>query len=211
MRRFAWCFALLAAACNNSALSGPDTPDGSLAGDLLAPQACVPACAADQWCDFPPLLCGGRGECRIRPMDCVGETGPATCGCDGKRYANDCLRQAAGVSRGDDIKGCLAREVGEACARDSDCFGGECVTMAPFVGGYCSVRIGECPAPGGTGGPCPSGSECINPGIPATGGADYCVKRCASNDECRAADGYRCCPRVQGHAGPFCYPIALCL
>ena len=30
------------------------------------------------------------------------------------------------------------------------------------------------------------------------------------NADCRAAEGYRCCPAVQGRAGPFCYPTALC-
>ena len=107
--------------------------------------------------------------------------------------------------------------VGAPCTKDGDCpidvFGtnqGECIQQSPFTNGYCSARIGECPAPGGPGSPCPLGSQCINPGIQQTGGLDYCVARCASDADCRVADGYTCCANVEGHAGPFCYPTALC-
>jgi hypothetical protein len=63
--------------------------------------------------------------------------------------------------------------------------------MAPFTGGYCSQHIGECPQTGGMA--CP-GSVCINPGITATGGWDYCLKSCNVDGDCRVAEGYKCCP-----------------
>src|SRR5262249_51580955 len=80
--------------------------------------------------------------------------------------------------------------VGSACTHDSDCASGVCFTAAPFTGGYCSVHIGECPAPGGTTEPCPTGSVCINPGIGATGGGDYCLKSCTTDADCRVAERY---------------------
>src|SRR5436305_1730903 len=64
------------------------------------------------------------------------------------------------------VRGDLAMSgVGAACARDGDCASGVCFTAPPFSGGYCSHHIGECPAPGGTGDPCPAASLCINPGL----------------------------------------------
>jgi hypothetical protein len=84
--------------------------------------------------------------------------------------------------------------VGAACAAGGECATGTCFTGAPFKNGYCSRQIPECPAPGGTGDPCPAGSICINPGIAATGGIDYCLKSCTANSDCRQGEGYRCCP-----------------
>jgi len=107
--------------------------------------------------------------------------------------------------------------VGTPCTNDNDCpidvFGvpdGLCIHQAPFTNGYCSARIGECPAPGGGGQPCPPGSACIHPGIQQTGGADFCLKQCASGSDCRTADAYTCCPAVAGQMQSVCYPLALC-
>lgn len=106
--------------------------------------------------------------------------------------------------------------VGTPCTNDSDCpidvFGadnGLCIQQAPFTKGYCSARVGECPAQAGAG-PCPAGSECIHPGIGQTGGADFCLKQCATGSDCRTADGYVCCPAVPGQTQSVCYPSALC-
>ncbi len=106
--------------------------------------------------------------------------------------------------------------VGAPCTNDNDCpidvFGtpdGLCIQQAPFTNGYCSARIGECPAPGGAE-PCPPGSACTHPGIQQTGGADFCLKECATNSDCRTADGYVCCPAVAGQPQSVCYPRALC-
>jgi hypothetical protein len=89
--------------------------------------------------------------------------------------------------------------VGAPCAGGGDCASGTCFTQPPFTGGYCSQHIGECPAPGGIGnGPCPAGTICINPGVPATGGADYCLSACTHDSDCRVPDGYHCCPWRRG-------------
>jgi hypothetical protein len=96
--------------------------------------------------------------------------------------------------------------VGDRCASDNECGGGECITQAPFTAGYCSARINECPA--GNFPICPDGAICLNPGIPATGGLDYCVKPCSADPGCRVADGYKCCTTLG--PGSFCYPAALC-
>jgi hypothetical protein len=120
-----------------------------------------------------------------------------------------------GDGRGGDAKS--GHNVGDPCQHDQDCnvlvFGapaGVCLVQSPFTNGYCSANIGECPAGSGAPLPCPMGTTCIAPGIPATQGQDYCVKNCASNADCRASDGYTCCPKVEGISGPFCYPSALC-
>jgi hypothetical protein len=75
--------------------------------------ASLPACGADEFCDFSfgnggSGTCGGTNErlgvCTKRPENCTQEcASPQLCGCDGKLYCNACMANAAGTSiSGDD-------------------------------------------------------------------------------------------------------------
>jgi Kazal-type serine protease inhibitor-like protein len=57
-------------------------------------------CPTGQFCNFAPGHCTGFGQpgtCTKKPVVCPRIFLPV-CGCDGKTYANDCKRRAAGVS-----------------------------------------------------------------------------------------------------------------
>jgi len=111
--------------------------------------------------------------------------------------------------------------VGDPCAQSSDCpvicaFGQcspLCLDEAPFTGGYCSRAIGECPAPSpdAGSGPCPAGTFCVNgqPPVDGTGG-DYCLLGCTSDGDCRAEQGYKCCPGLTHSGRSVCAPASLC-
>lgn len=108
--------------------------------------------------------------------------------------------------------------VGLACAGDADCPGLTCVTRfermcqgpirphtwsMDFPGGVCHppVDLARGDIPGG----CPAGTRTITAyvgcdGIPVR----LCARVCASDADCRAAEGYRC----NGEA-MLCYPPAL--
>lgn len=74
------------------------------------------------------------------------------------------------------------RPAGAACTGDGDCADGWC---ADLPSGYCSRR--RCDMAG-----CPTGSECnylVRTGTPSV---YVCLRQCAGDADCRAADGYAC-------------------
>lgn len=59
-------------------------------------------CAAGLWCENPAGKCkriGVIGHCAKVPKACLSQIVRPVCGCNGKTYANDCLRQMAKVQK----------------------------------------------------------------------------------------------------------------
>ena len=58
-------------------------------------------CPKGQFCELSACMPGASGVCETPPKQPCPKTTPAAqvCGCDGKTYANDCLRKVAGVAK----------------------------------------------------------------------------------------------------------------
>lgn len=144
------------------------------------------------------------GDAGIEPIPSCLEVGTF---CDGNTLSccagARCKREHFGQQCARD-----AKPVGAACSSDSDCTF-LCLTRPPFTGGYCSMAVTECAAgtrPDGLDPVCPEGSACALAGFMLPNGAsDFCVARCSADDDCRVAEGYRCCPESK-----TCLPTARC-
>jgi hypothetical protein len=115
--------------------------------------------------------------------------------------------------------------VGAPCSADAACpvlcdgvpdaplepCGPLCLNDPHFKGGYCSLRITECPAPPETPdaevgfAPCPPGSFCA--GVPE---GDLCLAACTNDSHCRTSQGYKCCPNLTNYGVSVCAPSSLC-
>ena len=164
---------LVLSACGQRALP---LVDGGVEPDSQAPPHTTPHpgcqsnndCPAGSYCFVKG--CTGSGSCAQRPTSCpLLAISEPVCGCDGKTYSNDCMRQVAGVAL--DHQGACApspnrtvatgvcvRNSFDACSQDSDCVSGGCggeLCFNPAVSGGASFC--DCVQPTGVSCGCVNG------------------------------------------------------
>ena len=132
--------------------------------------------------------------------------------CGGSRSAT---RDAGTRDAGADVAPSL---VGAPCRADDDCAALRCAThfervcagpirphtwSIDFPGGWCNpaLDLARGDIPGG----CPAGTTTLTVGTGCDGVPfRFCTRSCASDADCRAAEGYRC-----NREAMLCYPPAL--
>ena len=131
-------------------------------------------CPTGMFCDIQSCGVGATGTCIKQPkaqecVDLMYLPPQPVCGCDGKTYNNDCMRQVAGVAL--DHQGACApspnrtvatgvcvRNSFDACSQDSDCVSGGCggeLCFNPAVSGGASFC--DCVQPTGVSCGCVNG------------------------------------------------------
>lgn len=193
-----------------------DSPFGSDSDDDEQPATVGYAhgagCSADSECAGGVCLMGegfAGGYCTVEcqnnadcvPFDglCVDDSGSSYC-------AQSCVDQAecrngyeCTTSGGSAALACLPdrpRVDGEACATDSDCLGGFCITGGDWPDGYCTTLD------------CENRRDCASEGvdnrclIQGRGGTNFCVRMCEDDSGCRV--GYICEEIGGGQA--YCSP-----
>ena len=84
-----------------SGLTLPAPSGASAAGQFCGGFLGIPCGNKGEFCEFASGTCGKfdlGGACVIKPHICTRIFRPV-CGCNGRTYGNDCVRQAAGVSK----------------------------------------------------------------------------------------------------------------
>ncbi|GMV39333.1 MAG: hypothetical protein AMXMBFR64_10490 [Myxococcales bacterium] len=136
--------ALVLAACEGPVpVEGPDASlaitEGALTTLCGGPKGL--ACPQGSWCQARAGACdttASFGQCVPTPAGCGAVWAPV-CGCDGKTYGNDCMRQAAGVSEG------APEDCEVPCGPGSPCGGGELCDQRSCAGdGVCVPAPGPC-------------------------------------------------------------------
>jgi hypothetical protein len=128
---------------------------------------------------------------------------------DGTVLGNDFAQSAPDQSTAPDMAHLFGGgAIGDPCTAGGDCMSGYCETRG-FPGGYCTIVVAECPAPGGTQNVCPAGSACEMILVGEDLSADLCIKTCGTTGgTCRTGGGYSCCTLFQ--MSELCLPSNLC-
>ena len=149
----------------------------------------TPPCPSAAYCDGRLQLCltrcNGMADCRSG-YTCESRLA------GGPTQFPTCVPSRSGAHIGDPCETLAQCTVGGYCVAEVD--NGE---PSGFGGGYCTDTCG-----GASTGTCPTGSFC---GFSV--GTRSCVDACASDADCRQAQGYGCRELGQGRTG--CYPRAL--
>jgi len=220
--------ALLAPACSTTPLAPsdggasdlaavPDAAAGScatIAAQVQAALAADDACTADTDCLIVSTDCGLPGVCGaflntggydaiaalLKRWHDAGCAKGAICPpCPPPPTDTNCVAGRCAPAP--------APNAGAPCTGNADCasvgqYMGICLgppTHASFNGGYCAL-------------PCAHGFGCPWPSLACTtiGGGDLghdCFLRCTTDGDCRAAEGYACCPATGfGASGSVCRP-----